>query len=225
LYQDIRSITTHASYLINIASDNPVTRHQSVEALIEELKRCDLLEIPYLILHPGSSLSKEEGLARIAHSIDSVFKRYHGATMLLLENMAGQGSALAATFEDLAAIRHMSEEKRHIGFCFDTCHAFAAGYDFRDHKSYTHLWHDYDRIIGLQHLKVIHCNDSKKGLGSAVDRHADIGEGSLGADPFRMLLHDSRFSTIPKIIETPMETLDDHQKTLIFMRKLAEKKE
>lgn len=211
----VRSLMAHATYLINIGSNQKDTLAQSLTLLIEELKRCDQLDIPYLILHPGSygSGDTEQCLATIATSLDHVFDQYNGNTMLLLENMAGQGSSVCYSFEHLAQIRAHVHHKRSIGICFDTCHAFAAGYDMRTADTYEEVWNTFDALIGLSNLKAFHINDSKKPLGSHVDRHANIGQGALGLDAFRFLFNDPRFFDIPKILETPSDS-DDQEEIL-----------
>lgn len=211
----IRSLMAHATYLINIGSNQKDTLNKSLTLLLHELERCDKLGIPYLILHPGSygSGDIEQCLATIVTSLDHVFDQYNGNTMLLLENMAGQGSSVCYSFEHLAQIRAHVHHKNSIGICFDTCHAFAAGYDMRTVNTYADVWHEFDAIIGLSNLKAFHINDSKKPLGSHVDRHANIGQGVLGLEPFRLLFNDPRFFDIPKILETPCNS-DDQEEIL-----------
>lgn len=220
----ISPVVAHATYLINIASPEEATSAKSTHALAQELTRCEQLGIQYLVLHPGSRLHGDEAqcLERIAHNLDKALAAAPGSTMVLLEIMAGQGSATAHTFEQLATILHKVHNKSRVGICFDTCHAFAAGYDFRDKESYEALWKNFDAVIGLEHLKVFHLNDSKKELGSRVDRHEDIGKGELGLEPFKLIMQDKRFADIPKILETPKETLEDDIRNLEVLRLLAE---
>lgn len=201
----IKTVITHATYLINIGSPDSTTSKKSTDALIDELERCALLTIPFLVLHPGASLksNQQECLERIAENINEALAKTPKKTMLLLETMAGQGSTIGNTFEQLALIREKIEIKSRVGICFDTCHAFAAGYDFRTPGMYNKMWDDFDATIGLASLKAMHLNDSKKELGSHVDRHDDIGKGQLGLKPFELLINDERFFDIPKILETP----------------------
>lgn len=201
-------IVAHATYLINIASADPKISNASTEALAMELARCQSLDIPYLVLHPGSygKGTPEEGLERISYHLDQIFEKVPGNTLILLETMAGQGTALCWNFEQIATVIQKSHHKKRLGVCFDTCHAFVAGYDFKDSKSYEHMWQQFDEHIGLERLKAIHVNDSKKGLGSRVDRHEHIGKGALGLEPFALLFNDPRFFDIPKILETPKVT-------------------
>lgn len=198
-------IIAHATYLINIASADPKISHASVSALAMELVRCQSLDIPYLVLHPGSygKGTPEEGLERISHHLDAIFEKVPGKTMILLETMAGQGTALCWNFEQIAQAIKKTDHKKRLGVCFDTCHAFVAGYDFRDKLSYERMWKEFDTQIGLENLKAFHINDSKKGLGSRVDRHEHIGKGALGLEPFALLFNDPRFFDIPKTLETP----------------------
>jgi deoxyribonuclease-4 len=207
-------IAVHASYLINLASSNPETHRKSLAAAIEELERCETLGIPWLILHPGAAQDAEEGLKRVAESFNIIFEKVPGKTKILLETMAGQGSVLCHTFEQIAQIYEQVSDKKRLGVCLDTCHIFAAGYDIRTKEGYEAMWEQFDKIIGRDLLQVIHCNDSKKALGSRVDRHADIGEGELGLEPFRLLFNDPRLSEIPKILETPKETLHDDKRNM-----------
>ncbi|CAN5197508.1 deoxyribonuclease IV [soil metagenome] len=201
-------IIAHATYLINIASADPKVSNASTAALAMELARCQSLDIPYLVLHPGSygKGTPQEGLERISHHLDAIFEKVPGHTMILLETMAGQGTALCWSFEQIAQVINKSTHKKRLGVCFDTCHAFVAGYDFKDSASYHAMWENFDKTIGIERLKAIHVNDSKKGLGSRVDRHEHIGKGALGLEPFSLLFNDPRFFDIPKILETPKAT-------------------
>lgn len=201
----VKSVITHATYLINIGSPDSAISKKSTTALIDELERCSLLTIPFLVLHPGASLksNEQECLERIAENINEALAKTPHTTTLLLETMAGQGSTVGNSFEQLAFIRERVETKKRLGVCFDTCHAFVAGYDFRTIESYNKMWEKFDATIGLANLKAIHLNDSKKELGSHVDRHEDIGKGQLGTKAFELLINDERFFDIPKILETP----------------------
>lgn len=201
----IGAVVVHASYLINVGSSQHALRTKSIHALREELERCDMLDIPYLIVHPGAATnsSAAECIEMIANSINEIFDTYQGRAKLLLENTAGQGTAVGTTLEQLAAIYKKIQHKKSIGFCIDTCHAFAAGYDLSTKKGYQSFWQKFDELIGIEKLRAIHCNDSKKKIGCKVDRHEDIGKGELGLESFRLLMNDERFGHIPKICETP----------------------
>jgi len=203
---NIKSICSHTPYLINLASPEPMKYKKSMKALEHELIRSTQLSIPYVVMHPGSHMEagEDNGLQRIAQAINRIFDRTPSITCrLLLETTAGQGSNLGYAFEQLAHISDMVEAKERIGFCLDTCHVFAAGYDLRTKKAYRKTMHAFDSIIGLDRLCVIHLNDAKKGVGSRVDRHEHIGEGTIGMNAFRFIMNDSRLKAIPKIIETP----------------------
>jgi deoxyribonuclease-4 len=207
----IQLIVAHASYLINLGSPHTIINKKSVKAVIQELERCELLKIPYLVLHPGSGLhlSEKECIDLIAKNLNTIFEQALGETVILLENMAGQGSSVCHKFEHIADIIKQSSFEKRLGVCFDTCHAFAAGYDLRTAISYEKTWQKFDDIIGLNRLKVIHVNDSKKDLNSHIDRHENIGEGKLGLEAFKLIFNDKRFFDIPKILETPKDSLDD----------------
>jgi len=216
-------IVAHASYLINIASPDSVLAHKSLTALIHELERCEALGIHYLVLHPGSHRSSdlEESLKRVAYNILTALHQVPGETMILLETMAGQGSAVGSSFEELSKILKHAQHHKRLGICLDTCHVFAAGYDFSTPEGYQKLWHDFDHHIGKHLLKVIHMNDSAKPCGSRVDRHCDIGKGKIGLDGFRYIMKDNSLDHIPKILETPKESLADDARNLETLRILA----
>jgi deoxyribonuclease IV len=220
-------VVSHASYLINVGSASAQTVQKSIKGLDQELKRCQQLNIPYVVLHPGSGSglkSTQDCIKHIADSLNEVFHNYKGPTMLLLELMAGQGNSVGDTFEQLALLRMLIEHKNRTGICFDTCHAWAAGYDFSNSQSYDKMWQAFDTIIGIEHLKVIHMNDSVKPLGSHVDRHADIGKGTLGLEPFRLLMNDERFFSIPKILETPKDIPGEDAANIAILKSLLNQK-
>ena len=205
----IRVIAAHTSYLINIASFDPKQQARSRAALEQELIRATALQISDVVLHPGSHMGFGEtrGLEKAAGSINAVLsKQPRNAARLLLETTAGQGSSLGYRFEQIAALIHRIEDRSKIGVCLDTAHIFAAGYDIRSVSSYSDVMRQFDAAVGLQHLKLLHLNDSKKDLGMRVDRHEHIGEGFIGLDAFRLIMQDRRLAAIPKIIETPKNT-------------------
>lgn len=208
----IKEIASHTSYLINLASPEKKKHTMSCSALKQEIIRSSKLGIPYVVLHPGSLMGslEQEGIRRIAENINSIFAAIPSKTSrLLFETTAGQGSGVGHTFEQLAAIIDRIEAKDRIGVCIDTCHMFAAGYDIRNNRSYRKTIRALDSIIGLQHLYLIHLNDSKKGVDSRVDRHEHIGHGAIGLKAFELFMNDKRFRNIPKIIETPKGKGDD----------------
>ena len=214
----IKAVVSHASYLINLGSITPDVQRKSFDALIDEVKRCHQLEIPYLVLHPGTAEvgARDETLQQTGKYIDQVIQETSNSFVtILIETMAGQGKSIGSSFEDLAKILEQITDKNRIGVCFDTCHVFAAGYDITTEAGYKKTLKDFDTTIGLQHLKAFHMNDSKKSLNSRVDRHENIGEGLIGLKAFELILNDPRFTTVPKILETPqMEDLSNDKKNM-----------
>jgi deoxyribonuclease-4 len=202
----IKQAIAHDSYLINLASPSPDQYSKSIEAFFDEVERCEMLQIPFLVFHPGShsGSGEREGLKKIAQSINLIKKKKRGFNVsLLLETTAGQGSNLGYKFEHLAEIIKRVGEKESLGVCLDTCHIFAAGYDITTERGYHKTFEIFDKLIGLDKVKAIHLNDSKRELGSRVDRHEHIGKGFMGLEPFRLLVNDNRFTGVPKILETP----------------------
>jgi deoxyribonuclease IV len=196
---------SHASYLINLGSSNEEIWEKSVMALLAEVERCDALGLAYCVLHPGAAGSQtlDEAIVRIATGLRFVLENtVESQVMILLENTAGQGSSVGGKFENLGLIRQKVYSPR-IGFCFDTCHAFAAGYDIRTQIAFEDTMDNFDKCVGLEHLKVFHLNDSKGDLGSHLDRHDHIGVGKLGLLPFQQIIRN--FVHIPKVLETPKE--------------------
>jgi len=201
---EMTSIVAHDSYLINLASPDPVLAARSAESFTAELRRCDLLGIAAVVSHPGNFIDEREaGLLRNAAVITRCLQAVPGDVMILLETTAGSGTALGATFEELAALREaIGEGVRHrVAFCADTCHLYSAGYDLV--REYDTVWHRWERAIGFDHLRCLHLNDSKTPFGSRRDRHELVGEGSLGPEPFRRIMRDPRFRSVIKVIETP----------------------
>jgi deoxyribonuclease-4 len=208
----LHEVVSHDIYLINLASPPGETRDKSLGAFRDELETCARLGINKVVMHPGSHLadSPETGLARVIEAFDLLFSevpQFEGR--VLIETTAGQGSNLGRTFEELSAIIDGSRFPEKFGVCFDTCHTFAAGYDTATGEGYRDTMEQFDRIIGLDRLQCFHLNDSKKGLGSRVDRHEHIGQGALGLNPFRFILNDPRFAKVPKILETPKGDNDE----------------
>ncbi len=204
----LRGATAHDSYLINLASPDPALFRRSVEAFVVELRRAETLGLSYLVTHPGAHVDsgEEAGLERVARALDEAHARCPGFRVkVLLETTAGQGSTLGHRFEHLARILALTAEADRVGVCFDTCHVFAAGYALAPEAEYRATMRAFDRAVGLKRLRVFHVNDSLKPLGSRVDRHAHIGRGCLGTEPFRLLVNDRRFRNRPMILETPKE--------------------
>lgn len=199
-------VVGHDTYLINLASPDKEMHKKSIDSFIIETLRSDAIGLPYLVMHPGAHMGKGEkaGLKRIASSLNTIFKSAKGTHVtVLLETTAGQGTNLGYRFEHLAQIMDMVDEPDRLAVCYDTCHTFAAGYDIRTKKAYNGTLREFEKVIGLDRIKVFHLNDAKKGLGSRVDRHEHIGKGALGLDAFRFVLTDRRFKDTPKILETP----------------------
>ena len=202
-------ILPHDSYLINLGHPEAEALGKSRAAFLDEMRRCEQLELTLLNFHPGSHLNQiteEESLNRIAESINIVLDKTKGVTAVI-ENTAGQGSNLGYKFEHLAYIIDRVNDKSRVGVCIDTCHAFAAGYDLVTLAAFNHTFAEFDRVVGISYLKAMHLNDAKKQLNSRVDRHDSLGTGFLGKDPFRFIMEDSRFNNMPLILETPNEEL------------------
>jgi len=199
-------VAAHDSYLINLASANADVREKSFHALLDEMERVERLDIPYLVMHPGSHLGDGEkpGLKRISDALNKAYEKAPNLGVeILLETTAGQGTNLGYRFEHLAEILERTDNNKRLGVCLDTCHVFAAGYDFRTEESYRELIKNFDEIIGLNHLKLFHLNDSKKELGSKIDRHEHLGHGYIGREGLSFFLRDPRFRDIPFVLETP----------------------
>ena len=202
----INPVVAHDSYLINLASPDSKALTRSREAFLVEMNRCEQLGIPYLVMHPGSHLGEgvDKGLQTIVESFDWLHQQAEDLQMkVLLECTAGQGTNLGFKFEHLARIIDGVKDDHRLGVCLDTCHIFSAGYDISNEEAYNETWKQFDQIIGYDRLKVIHMNDSKKDFGSRVDRHEEIGKGTLGLESFRLLMNDDNIKHVPMILETP----------------------
>ncbi len=198
-------ILPHDSYLINLGHPEETGLEKSRSAFVDEMQRCEQLGISLLNFHPGSHLRKiaeEDCLRRVAESVNIALNKTRGV-IAVIENTAGQGSNVGYSFAHLARIIELVEDKERVGVCIDTCHGWAAGYDFASEEGYTKTWNDFDAIVGLKYLKGMHLNDAKRELGSRIDRHASIGEGYLGNRTFSRLMQDRRLAHIPFILETP----------------------
>lgn len=203
-------LVAHDSYLINLASPDDLLWEKSIHAFAHELDRCQALGIPNLVTHAGAHMGsgEEVGLERIASALERVLTERPGQDVtVLLETTAGQGTSLCYAFEHIARVRELlsPQARQRVGVCWDTCHLLAAGIDYTEDYKYQRMVESFDRIVGLDTLRAIHMNDSKKGLGSRVDRHEHIGKGAIGLEPFRFIMNDPRLENIPKILETPKE--------------------
>ena len=204
-------VVSHASYLINLASPDDALWMKSVVLFVEEVRRCDLLGIPYLVTHPGAhtGCGEEAGVKRVALALDAVHKELpRSKTITCLESTAGQGTCLGHRLEHLADIVAATKKPARLGVCLDTAHLFAAGYDFRDRK-YAAFKKQLEKTVGIDRVKVWHLNDSKKPLGSRVDRHDHIGRGEIGLGGFRPIVRDKAWKNVPKILETAKEPSPD----------------
>jgi len=219
-------VFAHSLYLVNLATSDEALWNKSLDALTDDLERCESLGLPGLVLHPGShrGAGEEVGIARIVAALNEEHSRLPGCPVQVwLETTAGQGDHLGYTFGQLRALIEAVREPDRLGICFDTAHAFASGYELRTREGYEATWTEFDSVLGLDRLKAIHLNDSKKELGSRVDRHEHIGQGFLGLEPFRFLLNDARFRGIPMILETDKgPDLAEDKENLAVLRSLIE---
>lgn len=201
-------VLPHDSYLINLGNPDPAALEKSRKAFLDEMQRCEQLGLDRLNFHPGSHLnqvSEEKCLALIAESINLALDKTRGV-IAVIENTAGQGSNVGHTFEQLRQIIDQVEDKSRVGVCIDTCHAYSAGYDIKSREGFERVFAEFDRLVGFSFLKGMHLNDTKKALGTRVDRHDSLGEGLLGLEPFSFIMNDPRFDGIPLILETPDES-------------------
>jgi deoxyribonuclease-4 len=213
-HRTVKPVLTHASYLINLATTNEEFHRQSIAALVDELDRAERLGIHAVVLHPGAHMGAgaEQGIDQIARSFDRIHAMIPDHKVVtLLETSAGQGSCVGCSFEEIGKVRARVDDHSRIGVCVDTCHIFASGYDIRTRDGYERTIDDLEEHVGIENVGAFHLNDSKKHLGSRVDRHEHIGKGQLGLDAFAFVLNDPRFARIPKLLETPktVETESD----------------
>ena len=222
---NISPVVAHSCYLINLCAVDAQILEKSRATFFDELQRCESLGIPYFNFHPGAHLGRgeEEGIKRIVESLNLIHERSNGFTTLsVLETTAGQGSAVGYRFEHLRTIIDGVDQPERMAVCIDTCHIFAAGYDLRTEAEYERTMAEFDAVVGLQRLVAIHTNDSKRELGSRIDRHEHIGKGAIGREGFRLLVNDDRLTDIPKILETPKgEDLKEDRMNLKVLRSLA----
>jgi deoxyribonuclease-4 len=224
---DLAPLVVHDNYLINLAAADEELRRKSVEAFREELTRSQLVEADYLVFHPGSyrGLTLEQGLRRVAESLAQAANGLGGGgPMLLVENTAGSGQAIGSRFEELAELRRLIEDWTglRVGFCLDTAHCLAAGYDVASEQGLEDTLRQAERILGLKNVPVIHANDSKAPLGARVDRHEHIGQGEIGKLGFRRILNHPKLRNKAFILETPVEREGDDRRNLRRLKRLAD---
>ena len=220
----IEIVLSHDSYLINLGSPDRILWKKSLNAFIDEIERAEHLEIEYLVFHPGSHKGSDEkdSIARIAYALNRAIETQPDFKIkLLLETTAGQGTNVGWRFEHLREIIDGVQSHECLGICFDTAHAFAAGYDLRTPESYEETWKIFDNIIGLERLKAFHLNDSKKDFSTRVDRHEHIGHGFLGEKPFEYILNDERFDGLAGCLETPKDG-DWDKRNILTLRRLEQ---
>lgn len=220
----LRDVVAHTSYLINLAAGPGEVRNRSIVSFLDEATRCEILEIDALVVHPGchNGAGETVGVHRAAAAINEIHARMPASPVaVVLEATAGQGSSIGYRFEHLRDVIGECEQPERVMICLDTCHLFAAGFDLRDQAGYQETLASMERTVGLAKVRAIHCNDSKRELGSRVDRHEHIGKGQMGLDAFSFLLRDERLAHIPKILETPKgEDLREDRRNLRVLRSL-----
>lgn len=221
----LREVMVHSSYLINIAASAEAVEKNSIKSLALELERAQALEIPYLVLHPGSHTGAgvAAGLKKIATNLDIVLRNASGKTMILIETMAGQGTNLGSSFQEIKQVFDQAEHHNLLGVCFDTCHVFSAGYDFSTTIGYEDIFKQFNQEIGLQHLRAFHLNDSKTPLNSHKDRHEALGMGTIPLTFFKQLMNDKRFMHIPKVLETPTDpAMELYRNELMLLKSMID---
>ena len=213
----------HTPYLLNIASPKEDVYRKSIGVLKDELRRANKLNVPYFVTHLGSHLGhgKKRGFKKIVDAVNKSFSAVENDVVLLLENTAGTRNSMGSSFEDIEYIASRIEDRTRVGICFDTCHAFAAGYDLVSRGAIEHTLQRFDEVIGLEELKLVHLNDSKGGLGSRIDRHEHIGMGKIGEKGFRNILK-SKLGQLPLILETPIDRRRSDVGNLRKVRELAQ---
>lgn len=219
---NVKEVIAHIPYLVNLVSENETTRERSINRMISEIERAKVLGVRYLILHPGSAgkRDRKEAIDVLKESFKEIFDRTDPDNVKIsLETMAGQGSALGSSFEELARILSVLNNEKVFDICFDSAHVLESGYDT---KNYDKVFEEFEKHIPIKKISSFHLNDSKTDLGSGVDRHEHIGEGKVGIEFFKRLMNDSRFDDIPMILETP-ETENKSEKNLILLRNLIQK--
>ncbi|MCL5034886.1 MAG: deoxyribonuclease IV [Bacteroidetes bacterium] len=202
----VELVVSHDSYLINLCGAGELLLNKSRTAFIQEIERCSLLGIKYMILHPGAHtiMDRREAVGLVADSVNYAHSSTADADVVtLIETTAGQGTNVGSSFDEIAEMLSLIRNKKRVGVCIDTCHIFAAGYDIRTKETYEATMNEFERVVGFDLLHAVHLNDAKKPLGSRVDRHEHIGKGQIGKAGFRLIMNDERFESVPKILETP----------------------
>jgi len=217
----ITELISHDSYLIHVSAVDDEHRAKSIAGLKGEIERCHRYGIPYVVSHMGGykDQTREQGLERMVEATKGILAEMPAGVTLCMETTAGQGTALNSRFEELAFVLEGCGGHPQLAVCLDTCHVFVAGYDIRNVDTYERTFGEFDRLIGIERLKVIHCNDSKKGLGSKVDRHEHIGQGEIGPTAFELLVNDKRFERVPIVLETP-EAPEGHAMNLAKLKSM-----
>lgn len=214
-------VVVHLAYLPNPASEDSELYEKSVITLTEEFKRANLLETEFLVFHPGKNKTRQTGIERIIKAVNLVLSEVSGPTLMLFENQTGAGGEIAGHFEELQKLITGVDDQHRVGICFDTCHAFAAGYDLRSREGWEKTLEDLDRLIGIEKLKMFHLNDATGELGSHRDRHQHIGLGNIGLAGFEYLVNHPQLKKLPGILETPQESDADDLKNLTTLRNLV----
>lgn len=219
---DLAPVIVHAPYLVNLGTPDHTTLHRSKKAVANALRVCSAIGAPYYVVHTGSSVtsSRVDGMARVGGALAELLSRDDTSVTILLENMAGAGSSLGVTFKELAEIIAIAGGGPRLGICLDTCHAFAAGYDLSTEEGVDATLRELDTVLGVKRLRAVHANDSKYPLGSAHDRHADIGAGHIGRAGFAHLLKHPALQSMPIILETPRQTVADDLRNISALRDL-----
>ena len=222
---DLDPLVVHISYLVNVGTPKDDLYEKSLRSLKAEYKRTGQIGGKYLVLHPGkyTKSNMEDGIQRIGEAINEVFSEIDSDVMILLENVAGAGTSIGKSFEELKQIMDLIDDKDRVGICFDTCHGFSAGYDLRTEESVDQVFRGFDKIIGFDKMKVIHANDSKKEYGTNKDRHEHIGQGYIGEEGFRAMIHHPLIKEydVPFLLETPVDEEGNFETNIAKLRELA----
>lgn len=214
-------VVVHLAYLPNPASDDPELYEKSVITMAEEFRRANLLEADFFVFHPGKNRARQRGIKRIVQGVNLILNQISGSTLMLFENQAGAGGEIADGFEELQNLVAGVDDQDRVGICFDTCHAFAAGYDLSNRDGWEKTLEELDRTLGIEKLKLFHLNDALAELGSRRDRHQHIGAGNIGLSGFEYLVNHPQLNKLPGILETPQKSEQDDLKNLAILRKLV----